>query len=435
MVIETVPAVSKNWLKRFVVIWSGQAFSILGSRLVSFALVWWMTKETGSAVVLATATTMIYLPQIFLGPFIGALVDRWNRRRMIILSDLAVALATLLLAFLFWTGKVQLWHIFALVFIRSLGGTFHFPAMQASMSLLVPDKHLPRIAGINQIMDGGFNILGPALGAVLMNSLPMQGVLAVDVVTALIAIGPLLFIAIPQPANANPVVKVTPRVVIQDVLEGFRYVASWRGLMILFSMSMLLNFIFAPTGSFLPLMVTEYFKGGVWHLGLLESLAGAGMILGGVLLSITGGFQRKILNLVVPTGVMGCSALVVGLVPETGFYIATGAFFVEGFANTIMNGGALSIMQSIIKPEMQGRVFSLIQAVGGASSPLGLWLAAPFVEKYGIQFWFVLCGVVTILAGIVMPFIPAVMNIEEQAALPRQFIGDKQELPVLGGED
>ncbi len=144
---------NRNWAKPFFTIWFGQAFSILGSKLVSFALVWWLTQKTGSATVLATSTIMIYLPQIFLGPFVGALVDRWNRRVVLIIADSAVALATLVLAFLFWVDVVELWHIYLIVFLRSLGGCFHFPAMQASTSLMVPDSHISR-GQVQSDMDG-----------------------------------------------------------------------------------------------------------------------------------------------------------------------------------------------------------------------------------------------------------------------------------------
>ncbi len=404
----------QNWLGRFLIIWTGQAFSILGSRLVSFALIWWLTRETGSAVVLATATTMVYLPQIFLGPFVGALVDRWNRRLVIILSDTAVALATLFLAFLFWSDVVQIWHIYVLIFFRTLGGAFHFPAMQASMSLLVPEKHYTRVAGLNQILGGSVNVLGPALGALLMEAIPVQGVLAIDVVTAAIAVGPLLFIAIPQPFSREPVQRVTPSVVWKDVKEGFRYVMDWKGLMIMLSFEMVLNFMFAPMDSFMPLLVTEHFQGGVWHLGALESIFGIGMIVGGVLMSAWGGFQRKIYNMLVGLLVMGIGAVLIGAAPKNGFWLAAAASFVLSVSNTVMNGSILALMQAVIQADMQGRMFSLMSSLSSAIAPLGLLVAAPVVEKISIQFWFIFSGVLCIVLASASPWIPALINIETQ---------------------
>jgi DHA3 family macrolide efflux protein-like MFS transporter len=154
---------SRGWAPPFFTIWTGQAFSLLGSQLVQFALIWWLTKTTGSATVLATASLVGLLPQVILGPVIGTLVDRWNRRLTLILADSTIALATLGLALLFWSGKVEIWHVYLLMFIRSTAGGFHWPAMQASTSLMVPKEHLARIQGLNQILQGGMNIASAPL--------------------------------------------------------------------------------------------------------------------------------------------------------------------------------------------------------------------------------------------------------------------------------
>lgn len=419
MKVEDQAVQSKNWAKPFFTVWIGQAFSILGSQLVSFALVWWLTKETGSAMVLATSTIMIHLPQIFLGPFVGALVDRWSRRLVLMVADGAVALATLILAYLFWQGAVEIWHIYLLVFIRSLGGTFHFPAMQASTTLMVPEKHLSRIAGVNQIMEGGVKVAGPALGALLMEAIPVQGVLAVDVITAILAIVTLVFIPIPQPKNGKPKQRITPRLLLDDVVEGVRFVGAWRGLVITLGMAVFLNFIFAPVGSFIPLLVTEHFKGGVWQLGLLESVVGVGMLSGGLLLSIWGGFKRRAYNLFFGMIVMGASATVVGLTPANGILIATVAFFFEGVANTVMNGSAFALMQAIIPTDMQGRVFSMLASVTSALSPLGLLLVAPIVDIFGPRIWFVVAGLSAVIMATIALFIPVVVNLDQKDGIAR----------------
>src|SRR5512137_1696216 len=190
-----------NWKKPFFIVWTGQIFSLLGSGLVQFALVWWLTKTTGSPVVLASATLAAILPGVFLGPFAGALVDRWNRRLVMIVADTAIAVVTIFLALLFWMGVIQPWHVFVVLFLRSLGGVFHYNAMSASTSLMVPEKHLARVAGLNQTLQGVLNIATPPLGALLLELLEMYYVVAVDVVTAAIAVTTLLFVAIPQPAR------------------------------------------------------------------------------------------------------------------------------------------------------------------------------------------------------------------------------------------
>src|SRR4030043_2057334 len=178
----------KSWAPRFFTIWTGQAFSLFGSQLVSFAVIWWLTQTTGSATVLASATLVGLLPQVILGPFTGTLVDRWSRRLTMIVADSLIALATVFLAVLFALGHVQIWQVYALLFVRSVCGGFHWPAMQASTTLMVPKEHLARIQGLNQMLQGGMSIASAPIGALLLVLLPMAGLLASDVFTAVLAI-------------------------------------------------------------------------------------------------------------------------------------------------------------------------------------------------------------------------------------------------------
>src|SRR4030043_2426378 len=188
-----------SWALRFFTIWTGQAFSLFGSQLVSFTVIWCVTQTTGSATVLATASLVGLLPQVILGPFTGTQVDRWNRRIIMIVADGLIALSPIVLAILFALGHVQIWQVYALLFVRSVSGGFHWPAMQASTTLMVPKEHLPRSQGLNQMLQGGMSIASAPLGALLLVWLPMQGILAIDVVTALLAISPLFFFKIPPP--------------------------------------------------------------------------------------------------------------------------------------------------------------------------------------------------------------------------------------------
>ena len=177
-----------NWKLPFFSIWTGQQLSWLGSALAGFALIWWVTETTGSATTLATATLVSLLPGVFLGPFVGALVDRWNRRIVMIVADSVVALSSAWLAWLFWTDAMQLWHVYVAMLVRALGNTFHWPAISASTSLMVPKDHLPRVAGLNQTIGGAVNILSPPLGALLLKVLPLHSIMAIDLVSAAFAI-------------------------------------------------------------------------------------------------------------------------------------------------------------------------------------------------------------------------------------------------------
>jgi DHA3 family macrolide efflux protein-like MFS transporter len=401
----------------FFVIWTGQAFSLVGSQLVQFALVWWLTKTTGSATVLAFATMMALLPQIVLGPVAGALVDRWDRRRVLMVADGGIALATLLLAALYALGVVQVWHIYALMLFRAAGSAFHWPAMQASTTLLVPQKHLSRIAGLNQTIAGLANIGAPPLGALLLELLPMQGILAIDVITALIAIGPLVFIRIPQPERTeDSMAGGAVASVLGGVREGLRFVWGWPGMTLIIVIAMLLNLVGAPALSLLPIMVTQHFGGGAAEYAWLESGWGVGMVLGGLTLGVWGGFRRRTVTAMLALAVQGVAIFGTGLVPGNAYPLALGTIFFTGFTNPIINGSLLATVQSAVPPAMQGRVLTLLRSGALAMTPLGLAVAGPLADALSVQAWFLIAGVATVAMAIGAFFVPAIMDIEDRAS-------------------
>ena len=404
----------------FFSIWAGQAVSLFGSSLVQFALVWWLTQSTGSATVLATATLAAILPQILLAPFAGALVDRWNRRRVMMVADSLIALVSLGLASLYFAGLIQIWHIYLVMLIRSAGGAFHYPAMLASTSLMVPKEHLARIAGLNQTLNGGMNIISPPVGALLLGVLPMQSILLIDVITAAIAVSILFFIPIPQPPRTTtaPAADGKHSSVFQDMGAGLRYVAGWPGLMIIMGMATLLNFLFNPAFSLLPLLVTRHFKGDAIQLGLIDSLFGIGVVIGGLVLGAWGGFKRRILTSMTGLVGMGLGVLLMGLAPSNLFSLAVVGFTLSGFANSITNGPLFAVIQSTVAQDMQGRVMSLINAAASAMSPLSLLVAGPIADAIGIQAWYIAAGLLSVAMALVSFAVPAVMHIEDKEGAP-----------------
>lgn len=409
----------KNWKPPFFTLWTGQAISLLGSQLVQFALIWWLTQTTGSATVLALATLVALLPQVFIGPLAGVLVDRWSRRRVMILADSSIALATLVLAGLFWLGSVQVWQVYLLMFIRALLSGFHWPAMQASTSLMVPKEHLSRIQGLNQMLHGAMNIFAAPLGALLLSWLPMQGVLAIDVTTAMIAVLSLMFISVPQPERApiTDAAQAHPSM-FRELREGFRYVWAWPGLMLILLNATLINLVLTPTSALQPILVTRHFGGQAFHLAWMESAWGIGVVAGGLTLSVWGGFRKRIVTSMSGLVTMGLGVLLIGLVPSSAFWAAVVVILLTGFMNPIVNGPLLAVIQAVVAPEMQGRVFTLIMSAASAMSPLGLILAGPFADRFGVQTWFVVGGLVTMLLGASAFFIPAIMRIEEGRVAP-----------------
>ena len=415
---------TEKWARRFFTIWSGQALSLFGSALVQFALIWWLTQKSGSATVLAIATLVGMLPQIVLGPFAGALVDRWNRRVIMIMADATIAVFSLLLAYLFVTDTVQIWHVYAIMAIRALGGAFHFPAMSASTPLMVPDSQLTRVNGLNQALQGINGMIAPPVGALLLGLLSTQGILMIDVGTAILAILPLLFISIPQPKPREDLQQKVKPSLMQDVRAALAYIRSIPGFTAIIFMALFLNFLLVPTGALLPLLVIKHFGKGALELGLLESATGIGIITGGILLSIWGGFKKKIVTSVAGIVGLGIGVTLVGLAPANLFLLAIAGNILLGFMIPMANGPVGAMMQSIVRPDMQGRVMSLLNSGATAISPLGLLIAGPFSDLLGIRVWFWAGGIMCVMIAVGAFFVPVIMNVENYKEATQQPVAE-----------
>lgn len=411
---------NSNWKRSFFTIWGGQAVSLLGSSLAGFALVWWLASTSTSATVLAGATLMMVLPQIVLGPLMGALVDRWNRRVTMIVVDSIIALLSLGLAGLFWAGQARFWQVYVVLLLRTVGQVIHLLAMQSSTPLLVPEKHLSRVAGMNQTLQGVMNIVAPPLGALLLAVLPVGGILLIDVATALVAVLPLCLIAIPNPASAPatdaPAGQKTS--LWSDMREGVRFVWGWPGLLIVVAMAALLNLVGVPCLSFVPLLVTRHFDLGVLELGWLQTVAGIGLLGGGLLLSTWGGLRSRVATMLIALALQGLGAALMGLAPVSAFWLALAGNLLWGLARPIIDGLMFAILQATVPPEMLGRVFSLILSACALMTPLGLLVAGPVVDVLGVRFWFVLTGMLALCASAIGFTLPAVRQLERKEHTP-----------------
>ncbi len=351
------------------------------------------------------------LPQIVLGPFVGPYIDRWNRKKILIISDLFIALVTAGLVVLFLTETIQVWHIYVAMVARSIGGTFHFPALSASIPLIVPEKHLARAAGLNQMLGGIINIVSPPAGAFLLETLPMYGVLVVDIGTAIIAVGCILLISLPNPVRTTLTAKTSA---ISDMVQGFRYIWSWRGLAILMGLSAFLNFFATPAFVLMPVFVTNYLESDVLKLGWLNSAFGLGTIVGGLVLGVWGGFKRRIYTSIIGILIAGVSMIGLGFTTVGLFFLGVFCSFLVGIGLAVGNGPFMAILQSVIAKDIQGRIFSIIGAISAAMTPLGLAVAGPLADAIGVRFLFYIAGAATIIIMIVCVFIPDIMNLEKQ---------------------
>lgn len=401
----------KQFTDRFWLLWGGQAASIVGSFAVQFAIIWWLTSTTGSATVLATAALIGLLPQVVLGPFIGALVDRWNRKRIMLVSDSVIALASAWLAWMFYIDAASTLHVFVVLGVRAIGGAFHAPAMLASTSLMVPEKHYVRIQGLNQALQNGSPLLAAPVGALLVSLLPMSSILLIDVATALVAVVPLLFVKVPQPEVQNE--NAEQLSVLADVAEGIRHLRHHNEQKYLVIGITFLNFCVVPAFVLLPLYVLQELGGGAYYLSVLQLLFGVGGVVGGSALASWGGFERRILTVLSGFAFMGAAMLLIGFAPADSHWMPGTAMFFVGASAAMINGAIMAILQSQVAADYQGRLFTLLGSIAGAMTPLALVLAAPVADLLGIRFWFVAGGVSCVLIAALAASIPAISNMAD----------------------
>ena len=369
-------------MKKFFVIWVSQAASLLASSIVGFTLAWYLTQKTGSATILSTSIMMNLIPAVVLGPFIGPYIDRWSRKKIMIFSDIAQSLLSLVLVVLFYTNTIQIWHIYIVMGGYSIGRAFDGPALRASIPMIVPEKHLVRANGLNMTLFGVINIIGPSAGALLMKAFPIQWILTVDAISTFIFLGCILPLAIPQPPH--PVSMVKPGY-FSDLKQSFRYILSWRGMSYLVVMAALINFLAWPINALLPLFVTKYFGGDVLKLGWLQTVFGVGIIAGGLIMGTWGGFKRRVVTSFTSFLVWSAAIVIFGFMTERLFYAALALMLILGLFNTLGNAPFGAIFQSVVAKDMQGRFHSLYGSLIGMMAPLGLAVAGPVSNAIGLR--------------------------------------------------
>jgi DHA3 family macrolide efflux protein-like MFS transporter len=403
----------KQFVERFWLLWGSQAVSLAGSFAVQFAIIWWLTSSTGSATVLASAALVGLLPQIVLGPFFGALVDRWNRKRIMLIADSVTALASAWLAWMFYIDAASIEHVFVALGVRAIGGAFHVPAMLASTSLMVPEEHYVRVQGLNQALQSGSPLLAAPLGALLVSSLPMSLIMMIDVGTALVAVIPLLFVKVPQPQDSAESSEDSS--ILADVAEGIRYLRQHRDQMYLVLGATLANFFVVPAFVLLPLFVMQELGGGAYYLSILQLILAGGGVVGGSLLASWGGFERQIHTVIVGFAFVGASTLLIGIAPTESQWMPAMSMFFVGAAAAMISGSIMAILQSRVAANYQGRLFTLVGSIAGAITPLALLLAAPVAELLGIRFWYVAGGACCLLLAATAAFIPAITGMQDSA--------------------
>lgn len=404
---------NRSWLKTYIPLFLGESVSLLGSIIVQFAIVWWLTETTGSSTVLASGSIFIMLPGALLGPFLSTLVDRIDRRWVLVITDAIISLGTIFLVIMFYLDTIHLWHIFLVFGISSIFGNLQWAAVTAVTSTIVPEDQLQRVEGFTVTLQSLFNLAGPILGATLVTLLPVYGVLAIDAITALIAILLLLALRIPKVVTTPRHQALDPAGMWQDFKEGFRFLINYRGFMYLIVFFALTNFFLAPLFTFIPLLVTDYFGKGVLQLGLLNTFWGAGMALGGLVMTAWGGFKRKVKTIILGNVLFGIFVGIIAIAPVDQFWMALVGFALVATTMPMGNAPILALLQTKVPKEMQGRIFSLGQSLTSLATPIALAIAGPVAEKTGVHLWYWI-GAIALLLLTSMFLLRPLYTLEDQ---------------------
>ena len=385
-----------KWKKQFAIIYAGQAFSLLGSAAVQFAVIWWLTVQTGSAITLTVASIISFLPNLLLGPFAGVWIDRYNRGKVMIAADGLVALSSVILGAAFLIMDIPpVWFIYTVLFLRGLGNTFHSPAIQSAIPLLVPAEMLTKAGGWGNLVSSISNMLGPVLGAALMGVFSIASIMLVDISGAIFAIVCLLFVKIPDvPQRAEK-----PNF-CEDFRQGISAMKKNKPLMAVLPSYLLATIIYMPLGALFPLFVYNYFGGNAWHNSVVEFVFASGLLVSSLIMGVWGGLRKRFLMISLAIGLQGTAILVSGALPQSGLWAFVVCAFFMAAAGTIFNVPYMAYIQESTPPEVMGKVFSLLMTAMTVAMPIGLLVAGPAVEAVGVDTWFFWSGVAMIGAAI-----------------------------------
>ncbi|KKB59594.1 MFS transporter [Parabacteroides gordonii] len=399
-----------NWKRVFAIIWTGQFFSILTSSIVNFAIILWLSFETKSAEVLAFAAIAAMLPQSVLGLFAGIYIDRWKRKRVMIMADSFIAFCTLILAVLFYLDVAKIGHIYILLALRSVGSAFHMPAMQASVPLLAPKSELIRIAGINQIIQSACNIAGPALAALFISFMEMTNILLLDVIGAALACTSLLFVKIPDPDNTERTQKVH---LLKEAREALTEVRAQSGLSWLFVLSIIATFFIMPVSVLFPLMTLDHYSGNAFQISLVEAAWGIGALLGGAFLGMKK-FKLNEISLINWMYILlGLTFGLSGILPVSGYPLFVGLTAIGGISGSLYMASFTTVVQTRINPVVMGRVFSFYMSVSLLPSMIGLLSTGFLADNIGIGNTFIIGGALVGIIGVVSFFIPSIGKLKD----------------------
>lgn len=381
-------AETERWKKSAALFLLSQAVSLLGSSLVQYALLWYITLKTGSGIMMTVYIVAGFLPTFFLSPFAGVWADRHDRKKLIILSDGGIAAITLITALLFTFVAENIWILIAAAALRAVGTAVQGPAVGAILPQIVPQDRLMRVNGIFGSIQSVIGLGAPVISGVLMTAAPLSAIFYIDVVTAAAAIIILAaFLKVRQQVKESG---GQPSGYFKEMLDGFRYIRRHKYLIPFFMFIAFILILVTPAAFLSPLQVSRTYSPDVWRLTALEVLFSAGMLAGSGLLALWGGFKNRMQTMLLSTAVMAFCTIGLGFAPP--FWVYLGIMGVFGIGLAFYNTPSTVILQENVEEEYLGRIFSVFTMLFTSLMPLSMLLFGPLAEVVSIELLLLITG-------------------------------------------
>lgn len=380
-----------NWKKSIIRFLSAQTISLFGSSIVQYAIVWYITLTTSSGKMLMFSTLCGFMPQIIISLFAGVWIDRYERKKLVMLSDSAIAFSTLLLAVSFLAGYKNIWLLMAVLIIRSAGTGIQTPAVNAMIPQIVPARQLMRVNGINSTVSSIIMFISPAVSGAVLSVASLEATLFIDVISAVIGVG------ITSTIFIRPYEKKLPgkNSYLEEIKNGFAYLKENRFIKRLLIFQLVILFLISPSAFLTPLMVSRTFGEEVWRLTASEMTYSFGMIMGGLLIASWGGFKKKLNTTMLAGAFYGALMIGLGTAPLFLIYLVCNALI--GITAPCYNAPITVTIQEKVIPEMHGRIFSFMQIATSCALPLGMVLFGPLADIFSVQSLLLVSGAVVVV--------------------------------------
>ena len=378
----------RSTFRSYLLFWSGQLVSLLGSSISQFVIIWWITLETESTLYLALASVLGLAPIVILGPLAGVLADRWNRKLLILAADLFQALTTLALILLFLFDVAAIWQVLVLLTLKGVFQAFHMPSVFAIIPTMVPRERLSRMNGVNYLFTSAVSLAGPVVAALLLGLWTITQILWIDVVTFLVALAPLLIIRIPSVLKEQDKSSSFRR----QFEEGFGFIRKARGLLPLIMLATAVNVLLTPLGTLLPYYVKFDHFGAASDLAFVMAFIQGGMLAGASIMSVIKVTKRKTTIIASSMYILFLGYILVALTPTGLFWFMATSGFIQTFCIPMIDVLAMTILQTAVPVEMQGRVTSVTVSLAHAAQPIGMFLSGVVTVFIGTANFFLGCA-------------------------------------------